>query len=86
MDACGFHVFHDGSDNGVLAVADAVHIEFGSVFEEAVDEDRLAFANGGGFFHELAEVLFLIDNHHAAAAENEALAHENVLADLFDDF
>ena len=85
VDACGFHVFHDGADNGVLAVADAVHIEFGCVFEEAVDENRLAFANGGGFFHELAEVLFLIDNHHAAAAENEARAHENGVADLFDD-
>ena len=85
VDACGFDVFHDGADDGVLAVADAVHVEFGSVFEEAVDKNRLAFANGGGFFHELAEVLFLIDNHHAAAAENEARAHENGVADLFDD-
>ncbi len=85
VDACGFHVFHDGAHHGVLAVADAVHVEFGCVFEEAVDKNRLAFANGGGFFHELAEVLFLIDNHHAAAAENEARAHENGVADFLDD-
>ena len=85
VDACGFHVFHDGADNGVLAVADAVHVEFGGVFEEAVDKNRLAFANGGGFFHELAEVFFLVDNHHAAATENEARAHENGVADFLDD-
>ena len=85
VDACGFHVFHDGAHHGVLAVADAVHVEFGGVFEEAVDKNRLAFANGGSFFHELAEVLFLIDNHHAAAAENEARAHENGVADFLDD-
>ena len=85
VDACGFHVFHDGAHHGVLAVADAVHVEFGGVFEEAVDEDGLAFANGGGFFHELAEVFFLVDNHHAAATENEARAHENGVADFLDD-
>ena len=51
VDACGFHVFHDGAHHGVLAVADAVHVEFGGVFEEVVDEDRLTFANVGGFFH-----------------------------------
>ena len=85
VDACGLHVFHDGSHHGVLAVADAVHIEFGGVFQEAVDEDGLAFANGGSFFHELAEVFFLVDNHHAAAAENEARAHENGVADFLDD-
>ncbi len=81
----GINVFHDGTHDGMLAVADAVHIEFGSVFEEAVDKNRLAFANGGGFFHEFAEVLFLIDDHHAAATEDEARAHENGVADLFDD-
>ena len=85
VDACGFHVFHDGAHHGVLAVADAVHVEFGGVFEEAVDKNRLAFANGGGFFHELAEVLFLIDNHHAAAAQNEARAHQNGVANFLDD-
>ena len=85
VDACGFHVFHDGTHHGVLAVADAVHVKFGGVFEEAVDKYRLAFANSGGFFHELAEVLFLVDNHHAAAAENEARAHQNRVADFFDD-
>ena len=85
MDSGGFHVFHDGSHHGVLAVADAVHVEFGCVFEEAVDEDGLAFTNGGGFFYELAEVLFLIDNHHAAATENEAGAHQNGVADFLDD-
>ena len=84
VNACGFHVFHDGADNGVLAIADAVHVEFGGVFEEAIDKDWLAFANGGGFFHELAEVLFLIDDHHAAAAENEARANENRVTDLID--
>ncbi len=85
VDACGLHVFHDGAYHGVLAVADAVHVEFGGVFQEAVDKNRLAFANGGSFFYELAEVLFLIDNHHAAAAENEARAHENGVADFLDD-
>ena len=85
MDACGFHVFHDGAHHGVLAVADAVHVEFGCVFQEAVDKDGLAFADGCGFFHKFAEVLFLIDDHHAAAAQNEARAHKHGVADFFDD-
>lgn len=85
VDACGLHVFHDGSHYGVLAVADAVHVEFGGVFQEAVDEDGLTFANGGSFFHELAQVFFLIDNHHAAATENEARAHKHGVADFLDD-
>ena len=32
-------MLHDGADDGGVAVADAVDVDFGGAFEEAVDED-----------------------------------------------
>jgi hypothetical protein len=40
VDAGLFDVLHDGTDDGGLAIADAIDIDLGGVFEEAVDEKR----------------------------------------------
>ena len=33
-------VLHDGADHGGLAVGDAIDIDFGGIFQEAIHQDR----------------------------------------------
>ena len=47
VDAGLFDVLHDGADDGRFAVADAIDIDLGGVFEEAVDEDGVAGGDDG---------------------------------------
>lgn len=47
VDAGLFDVLHDGADDGRFAVGDAVHIDLGGVFEEAVDKERVGVGDGG---------------------------------------
>ncbi len=47
VDACLFDVLHDGTDDGGFAVADAIDIDLGGVFEEAVDEEGFVGGDDG---------------------------------------
>ena len=47
VDTGFFDVLHDGTDDRGFAVADAIDIDFGGVFEEAVDEDGVGLGDDG---------------------------------------
>ena len=82
VDAGLLDVLHDGADDGGVAVGDAVDIDFGGVVEEAVDEHGALGRGGNGVAHVVAEFVVGVDDLHGAAAEDEAGADENGIADL----
>ncbi len=71
VNAGGLDVLHDGADDGGVAVADAVDVDFGGAFEEAVDEDGALGGGVDGFVHVAAEFVVGVDDHHGAASEDE---------------
>ncbi len=82
VDAGFFDVLHDGADDGRFAVADAIDIDLGGVFEEAVHEHGAVGRGLDGVLHVVGEFGVAIDDLHGAAAEHEAGAHEAGVADL----
>jgi len=85
VDAGFFDVLHDGADDGRFAVADAIDIDLGGVFEEAVHEHGAVGRGLDGVLHVVGEFGVAIDDLHGAAAEHEAGAHEAGVADLCGD-
>ena len=57
VNAGFFDVLHDGTDDGGLAIADAIDIDLGGVFKEAVDEDGVGLGDDGFVGGEGAEAL-----------------------------
>ena len=39
MDTSLFNVFHDSGNDDIFTIADGIHIDFGRIFEEAVNQD-----------------------------------------------
>ncbi len=78
-------VLHDAGDQHVLAVAERVDIDFDGVFEEAVDQHGAVLREGDGFAHVAAHAVFVVDDHHGAAAEHVAGAHQHRIADALRD-
>ena len=77
MDAGFFDVLHDAGDQHVFAVGQAVHVDFGGVFEEAVDQHGALLREGHGFTHVLANGVFFVGDDHGASAEHVAGTHEH---------
>ena len=85
VNAGGLDVLHDGADDGGVAVADAVDVDFGGAFEEAVDEDGSVGGDVDGFVHVAAEFVVGVDNHHGAASEDEGGANNDGVANAVGD-
>ena len=78
MNARLLDVLHDRTDHDCLAVADAIDIHLGRVFEKVIDEDRIRRAAGSRagarldrLAHVAAQVGFVVDKLHPAPAEDE---------------
>ena len=85
VDTGKFDVFHHGRDVNVFAVREGVGFAFESVVEEAVDEERAIRGHADSLGNVFAEHVFVVDDFHAAAAENEARAdHHRIATDLLD--
>ena len=82
MDARLFDVLHDAANDHVLAVGDGVHVHFGGVFQEAVDQHRLALGDDEGRRHEALELARIVADFHRPAAQHEARPHQHRIADL----
>ena len=85
MNAGLLDVLHDGADDGGVAVGDAVDVDFGGVLKEAVDEDGTIGSDVGGVLNVVAKFVVVVDDHHAASAEDEGGANENGVADSIGD-
>ncbi len=71
-----------------IEIGDAVDVALGGGVEEFVDEDR-GVDDGGrvdGVGHVVVELLFIGDDFHGSAAEDEAGADEDGVADSLGDF
>ena len=82
MDSGKLDVLHHRCHIDVLTVTDGIDFALDGVVEETVDEHRvlrthLNCLNGVTFEH-----LLLIENSHAATAENEARTHHHGITDL----
>ena len=77
-----FDVLHDAHDDDVLAVADGVHVHFGGIFQEPVDEHRLSLSDDERRRHELLELRLVVADLHGPSAEHEAGAHQRRKADF----
>ncbi|MPM37476.1 hypothetical protein SDC9_84093 [bioreactor metagenome] len=77
----GLDVFHDRADHRTLAVGDAVDVEFDRILEEPVDQNRLARRNRFGHFDIVAQILFLVNDDHAAPAQHEGRTDQQRIAD-----
>ena len=86
MNAGFLDMFHDASDDRVVAISDTVNVDFDGFFKEAVDQDRLAAGNDKRFENESFELGLVVTDLHRAAAEHKAWADENRIADFGDDF
>ena len=81
MDARGLHVLHDGADDGPLPVRDDVHVNLHGVFQKAVDQHGAFLGGLHGFVHVPAQLLLLVHDDHAAAAQHEGRAQQHRIAD-----
>ncbi len=85
VNAGFFDVLHDAADAVVGAVADAIDVHFGGVAEEGVDEDGVLVGDFDGIVDVVIELLFVGDDFHAAAAEDEGGADEDGVTNFFGD-
>ena len=85
VDAGFFDVFHDAGEVDVGAVAEGVDVDFDGVVEEAVDEDGVVGGDFGGSLDVVGEGGFVVDDFHAAAAEDVGGADEDGVADVVGD-
>ena len=74
-------VLHDAGDQHVVAVGQRVHVHFGGVFQEAVDQHRALLREGDGLAHVLADRLLVVGDHHGAPAQHVAGPHQHRVAD-----
>ena len=82
MDARLFDVLHDAGHDHLLAVGDGVHVDLDGVFEEAVDQHRLALGHDERRGHEALELGGVVADFHRPAAQHEAGPHQHRKADL----
>ena len=80
-----FDVFHDAADQSRLAIGNGIDIDFDRVFQELVDQDRMAGRSVNGFFHVESQRLFVVANLHRATTEHVAGANQNWISDSLSD-
>ena len=83
VDAGLLDVLHDPAEVHLLAVVERVDVDLDRVVEEPVDEDRVLRADAIGRAGDVGgQGLVVVDDLHAAAAEDVGRAHEDRVADL----
>ena len=82
MHARFFDVLHDAGDQHVaVLIGERIDIHFGGVFEESIDQHRPLLRENHGFVHIAPHHLFVVGDHHGAAAEHVAGAHQHRITD-----
>src|SRR5712692_7031983 len=86
MDAGLFNVLHDAGDEDVLLIGEGIHIDFGGVFEETVDQDWAILREGHRLTHVLADGVLIVGDYHGSAPEHVAGPDEHGIAKPAGDF
>ena len=82
MDPRLLDVLHDPGHDHLLAVGDGVHVHLDGVFEEAVDQHRLALGDHERLGHEALELGGVVADFHRPAAQHVARPDQHRIADL----
>ena len=78
-------MLHDRTYDGHRTIGNAVDVDLGRGFQEAVDQHRAVGRHIDGLAHVLPQLAFLVNDHHRAAAEHEGRADQHRVADAFGD-
>ena len=76
------NMFQDAADVYLFAIAQGVDIGLNRTLQEAVQIHRVVGANARGLGHVIAQMLGIVGDHHAAAAQHIARAHQQRIADV----
>ncbi len=76
MHAGFFDVLHDAADDHAVAVGEGVHINFGGLFEELIDEHGASRAHQRGLRDVFLHGVGVVSDDHCTSAENVAGADE----------
>ncbi len=82
VDTGAFHQFHDAGHEHIVSVADRIDFHF-LALDVLVHQNRLVDVDFNGGLQIVAELVFIAHDLHGAAAEHEARAHQDRIADLF---
>jgi len=75
------NVFHDAGNHHRFAIADAIDIHFGRVFQKTVNQNGLPLSHNEGFRDKTVELGLVVTNFHRPSSENEARPHKTRKAD-----
>ena len=77
-----FNVLEHAANKGGLPVRNTVHIQFVGVFKELIEQDGLARSDVEDLADNGFHFLLIIDDKHAAPAEDKGWAKEDGKADF----
>lgn len=83
VDAGLLDVLHDADHVDVGAVGEHVHVDFGGVLQEFINEDGVFRTFRNLFVKVIGEFLSVINGGHGAAAEHVARAYHDGISDAF---
>src|ERR1017187_257167 len=83
MNSSFFNMLHYSADNdGPIFIAHGIDIEFESIFQESVNQDRMAWADAASVRHVFRNCFRPITNFHCAPTQNITRTDENRVTDL----
>ena len=82
VDAGQLDVFHDRGHKGVRAVADRVRLALHGIVQEAVDQDGTVGCDADGRRHVVRHLLVVVDDFHAASAQDVRGTDHDRITDL----
>ena len=87
MHARFFNMFHNARDQNIaICIAKRIHVNFNRVFQETIHQHRAILRERNRFAHVAAHAVFVIHNHHGAATQHIAGAHQHRVSDAFRNF
>ena len=75
-------MLQNAADVDLFAIAQGVDIGLDRTLQEAVQVHRVVGANARGLGHVIAQVLGIVGDHHAAAAQHVARTHQQRVANM----
>ena len=76
------NMLQDAADVDLFAVAQGIDIGLNRTLQEAVEVHRVVGANARSLGHVIAQMLGIVGDHHAAAAQHIARTHQKRIADV----
>ena len=75
-------MLQNAADVDLFAIAQGVDIGLDRTLQEAIEVHRVVGANARGLGHVIAQMLGIVGDHHAAAAQHVARTHQQWVADV----